>query len=385
MTSPTTSGHRVLLLHPHAATRAQLLESLRELSSRALAAQEAATASEGLRTASWFDPEIVLVDLGGDLDLACDAVERLRGPGRTIVGLVDPLHAATREATTLKRLVRAGVADFLTTPCSANELSAVLERVAPDEDPPKRGQILCVHGCKGGVGTTTLAVQIALMLAGSGEAGRVALCDGDLTFGDVGTLLGLSAPHDLADAAAGLGAEAAIATCLAEHPETRLRVLPRPARFADALRVTPEDLGRILLQLQETFDHVVVDTGSGLDRASLAAFDLAEKIFLVTEATTPGVLATERMLHALEELGTMPERLRIVIGRALGPEADLPTGTIAERIGRPVDYRIVEDRAVRAGAQRGTPSILTRPKSELADVIGRLADDAVRPVSLRSP
>ena len=104
----------------------------------------------------------------------------------------------------------------------------------------RTGTTITFFGHKGGVGTTTLAVNTALMLAGSHEAGEVALADTALQFGDAAALLGLAPDRDLADMARGLDEPGALSAYLSQHPETGLRVLARPRELYDAEGLTPE-------------------------------------------------------------------------------------------------------------------------------------------------
>lgn len=127
---------------------------------------------------------------------------------------------------------------------------------------------------------------------------------------------------------------------------------------------------------------MVVDNATVLDLMTLAVLDLSEKIFVVTEAVTPTVLATADFLRVLEEQGFAPERLRLIANRHAASDGNLPPGTIAQRVGRPVDYVVAHDRA--AAANRGVPVIRGRPKSNFPDVVSKIAEDIARPVLMRS-
>ena len=99
----------------------------------------------------------------------------------------------------------------------------------------------------------------------------------------------------------------------------------------------------------------------------------------------PGAAGFVRIRDFLLELGfdLRFERLRVVVNRYAAGDGNLPPGTVAERLGRPVDYTVSYNRAFAVAANRGTPMILGRLKGDFAEVVGRIAEDAVRPVLSR--
>ncbi len=380
----TTQGvARALIIHPVGAIRRTIAQMLRQAGGPPMTLREAESLTEGLGAASWFDPRYVLLDLTEERSLALEVAREVRRADRLVIGLYNPLLLREREDEFFRAAARAGVGDFVPLPASEAELAAAL--VAPRERLDEAGgQIITFFGHKGGVGTTTLAVNTALLLAGSGEAGEVALCDAALQFGDAAALLGLAPDRDLADMARDVDDLGALSTYLSQHQETGLRVLARPRQLADAESVTPEALSRLLIRLQRRFSYVVVDTAPVLDLMSLAVLDLSEKIFLVTEAVTPTVLGTASFLRLLEEQGFAAARLRIIVNRYTASEGNLPQGTIAQQLGQPVDYAISYDPAFLTAANRGAPLILSRHKSDFPSILGQIADDVTRPVLERT-
>ena len=379
---PSPSVARALIVHPVEAMRRAVAHALRQVAGAPITVHEAGSLTEGLRAARWYDPSYVLLDLSEERSLALEVAQEVRRADRLVIGLYNPLLLRDHEDDFFRAAARAGVGDFVPLPAAEAERAAALAGPRPDAA-AAGGRTIAFFGHKGGVGTTTLAVNTALLLAGSGEAGEVALCDADLQFGDAAALLGLAPDRDLADMARDLDHLGALSAYLSRDPATGLRVLARPRDLVDAERVTPEELARLVIHLQRRFDTVVVDTPPVLDLMTLAVLDLAEKVILVTEAVTPTVLGTARLLRLLEEQGFAAERLRVVVNRHAAFEGNLPPGTVAEQLGRPVDYVIAYDRAFVTAATRGAPPILGRRKSDFPDVVGRLADDVVRPVLAR--
>jgi pilus assembly protein CpaE len=368
----------VLVVHGETETRRTLIDTLRTaLPGTSLHAAEAATATQGLQAASWLDPRVVLLDLTAERKLALDVARNLRRPDRLILGLYNPMLAADRGAELFRTGARAGVSDFVALPASAAELASALAALEPrGAERGREGRVVAFVAAQGGAGSTTLAVNSALVLAGSRAAGGVVLADASLQFGNAAAYLGLAPDRDLVDLLRDLDAATTLTPYLLHHAETGLHLLASPRDAADAEAIAPEDLSRALVALRRRFETLVVDLPAAIDLRTLAALDLADRIYVVTEAVAPTVSSTQRLLGLVDELG-LGERVRIVVNRYSSFEGNLSEGILGQRLGRPVDRIVPYDRAVVVAANRGAPLVLAQRKGAFAEAIGELAGDAV--------
>ena len=368
----------VLVVHPEAETRRALVETLRlALPGSALHTSEASTPTQALQVASWLDPKVVLLDLIAERRLALDVARTLRRPGRWILGLYNPLIAADRGAELFRAGARAGVTDYVALPASEAELAAALSALESSASESRRdGRVLAFIAAQGGAGSTTLALNTALVLAGSRAAGGVVLCDANLQFGNAAAHLGLAPDRDLIDLLRDLDAATTLTPYLLHHTETGLNLLASPGDAADAEAVAPEDLSRALVALRRRFETLIVDLPAAVDLRTLAALDLADRIYVVTEAIAPTVVSTQRLLALLDELG-LADRVRVVVNRYSSFEGNLSEGVVAQRLGRPVDRVVPYDRAVVVAANRGAPLVLAQRRGAFAEAIGELAGEAV--------
>jgi pilus assembly protein CpaE len=374
---------RVLVIHPHAETRRSVERALRSVGSATLSIYEAASLSQGFESARTLDPEIVLLDLGEERELALDVARGLRTPERAIVGLYNPLVLKQGELDFFRAAARAGVSDFVPLPVAEPELREALESASRSRQTPGRppeGRVVTFYSPKGGVGRTTLAVNTAVVLSASDlTIGEVALCDADLQFGNAAAHLGLVPDHDLADLAGGLEGLQTLSTHFANHAQTHLHLLASPRDPIDADRVTPEQMSRVLIALRRRFEVVVVDAPSLLDLMSLALLDLSDLIFLVTEPVAPTVLSTARCLDLLQRQGIGGGRIEIVLNRAGEGAGQLAERLIDEQLGRPIEHRVPEDRSLVAALNRGEPAVVAKQQGPFAEAISDLAQAAVRP------
>lgn len=377
---------RILVIHPEPETRRSVAAALRQDGSRALSLYEAGSMPEGLESIRRLEPDVVLLDLTDEQGLALEVAREARRPDRRLVGLYNPLVVRDHEVDFLRRFARAGVGDFIPLPASAAELQAALDAapVGLAAKSAAEGRMVAFMSPKGGVGTTVTAVNAALALGGSGSfPNGVALCDAALQFGSVATMLGLVPDRDLADMVRDLDDLGPPSAYLVRLPDPGVSVLARPRDPRDAERVSPEGLSRALINLRRSFDLVVVDTPPNLDLLTLAALDLSERIFVVTEGIAPALLATSRFLDLLAEMGFAPERIGVVLNRA-GLDGTLSEAQVGEQLGRRVDYSLPYDKAVVTSVHTGTPLVVGRRKTPFAKAVADFAQDAALYLAPRS-
>lgn len=368
----------VLIAHPEADTRRTLVDTLRRaLPNAPLHVHEASSPAQALQAASWLDPKLVLVDLSAERKLALEAVRTLRKTGRWILGLYNPMLTSDRGAEIFRIGVRAGITDFVALPASEADLAGALAALDGAASEPRRdGRVVVFISGQGGVGATTLAVNSALLLAGSKAAGGVVLCDAAMQLGNAAAQLGLAVDRDIVDLLRDLEAAATLTPYLLHHSETGLHLLAAPRDPLDADRLVPEDLSRALIALRRRFETIVVDLPARVDLMTLAALDLADRIYVVTEGVVTTVVSTQRLLSLLDDLG-LAERIRIVLNRQATLEGNLSESAVGQRLGRPVDRVVPYDRSVVVAANRGAPLVLAQRRGAFNDAIGELAGDFV--------
>jgi Flp pilus assembly CpaE family ATPase len=203
------------------------------------------------------------------------------------------------------------------------------------------------------------------------------LCDAAVQFGSAATFLGLTPQRDLGDLVRDSQGGTALPACLTDEPATSLKVLAAPRDPIEGDRITPEDLTRVLIELRRRFRWVVVDTPPVLDLMTLTVLDSADRIFIVTEAVTPTVLGTSRLLRVLDEERLAGDRVRVVLNRFNNFEGNLSERTVVDQLQRAIDHVVPYDRNFVIAATRGRPVALGRPAAALEAALSRLGEDAV--------
>jgi pilus assembly protein CpaE len=291
----------------------------------------------------------------------------------------------------------AGAREFLVKPFSSDELNASIRQVwtrekdklsrfapvaVPTETPREPGDpaaVTAVFSPKGGVGRTTVSVNLAVAAAATGK--RVALVDASFQFGDVGVLLNLNPRNkSIADLASELqaGEAESLDTFMITH-SSGVRVLLAPPSPEQAELIGPTSVKRVLQGLRADFDLVVVDCPSSFNDATLAVLDEADLILTLLTLEITSVKNMRLFLEVCEQLGYGPEKIRLVLNRA-DSTLGIRVADVEQSIGRKVDHTIVSDgRSVVYALNRGVPFFLSNREAQVSQDIERLASAVTGP------
>lgn len=270
--------------------------------------------------------------------------------------------AVTSQSATAEQLLdamRAGANDFLRPDGTAEELREVLRRAAGAVQPdasrgPSGGLVVGVFSNKGGVGTTTIAINVAGALARR-TAGSVVLVDLVLQHGDIGTLLDTPSVYTVAHLAREVDrADASyLKSAISKHP-SGLFVLPAPAAADEAESVTGTMVSRIVTALRGAFDYVILDLANEFSDPTLAALDASDRILLLTLPDVPSVRNTRRGLELFERLRYEPSKTLLAVNRA-DAQGRMQQDTMETALGRPIQWSVPNDyQAVVQAVNQGT-------------------------------
>ena len=236
------------------------------------------------------------------------------------------------------------------------------------------GQIVAIFSPKGGVGRTTIAVNMAI--AAATELGQtVVLVDASFQFGDVGVLLNLNPKNkSIADLVPELeaGEPESLDTFVINH-SAGVRVLLAPPSPEMAELITPTVVKRVLEALRREHDLVIVDCTSWFNETTLAILDVADTVLTVLSLEITSIKNMRLFLEVADQLGYEQNKVKLVLNRA-DSSLGIRVTDVENSIGRKVDHTIVSDgRSVVYALNRGVPFFLSNREAQVSQDILRLA------------
>jgi pilus assembly protein CpaE len=282
----------------------------------------------------------------------------------------------------LMRAIKAGAREFFTAPLKAEEVASALEKIKAQAEETASssertsGRIVTVVGSKGGVGATTVAVNLAAALAAQNSGARVALLDMNTLFGDIPLFLDLKAKFHWGEITRNLDRldEAFLNNVLERHA-SGVSVLTSPGHLNGHEAPTPESMDRLLGLMQTQFDVTVIDTGQATDDTALRILQLSDTVLLVSVLSLPCLSNVNRIIQSFTGLGyTSRENIQVVVNRYL-KKTEISLADAEAGIGRKVFGIVPNDyRATMSAINQGKPVIELAPKSGLAAGFRRMAE-----------
>jgi pilus assembly protein CpaE len=235
-----------------------------------------------------------------------------------------------------------------------------------------RGKVITVFSPKGGVGKTTLAVNLAIGLTQRG-ANKVCVVDLDLAFGDVAITLQLFPARTIADAVhLQSGLDFPVLEPLLTDYQDMVSTLVAPVQ-PDAKDSIPAPLvGRVLNLLKHNFDFVVVDTSPAFDEFVLQAFDETDEMLLVTTLDVPTLKNVKVAVETLDLLNFPKPKRHLVLNRA-DDKVGLSPDKVESTLGMKIAVAIPTSSQVAHATNAGEPIIASQPKHAVSQAIAKFA------------
>jgi pilus assembly protein CpaE len=258
------------------------------------------------------------------------------------------LTSAQTDSAVLLEAFRAGVKEFIPQPIQRAELEDALTRFKERQKErrpatAKRSKLITVIGSKGGVGTTTIAVNLAVSLRQTNPDRSVVLVDLNPQFGDAALFLDVAPTHTIGDVAKNLARldETFLMSILYKH-SSGLHVLPSVDTVEEIGMLTPEAAEKTLELLQTMFDYIVIDGGDSLADTTLATLNISPTVLLVGTLTLPVVRNTKRLLTILAHLNYPLDHIDIVVNR-YEKRTEVSAKDMEEVLGRKASWMIPND------------------------------------------
>jgi pilus assembly protein CpaE len=321
-------------------------------------------------------PDIVIVNLDGDKTKSLFMVGQLASQYPKL-----PILTISSDPQAVLQSLQRGAKHFLTPPVGLEDMVATLRKALnesgvvssstgiPSSTPSST--IISVLGSRGGVGCTSIAVNLATTLA-CDPSHNVALIDLDLAMGDADIAIELPGHETISLSDLARNIERLdmnyLRRALIKHPETGISILRHPMELSEIGIIHEGHIERILNLIKISYSHLVIDLSKAILPTDLMALRMSDVILLIAQLELSSLRNVVRMVHSLTQEADLGDRLRIVINRAGSEHTDdgISIKKAEEVIGKPIFWQIPNEAKTMMGSRiAGMPLSIFAPKSKL--------------------
>jgi pilus assembly protein CpaE len=374
---------RVAIVDPSDATREPLRNLLLGVESVWLEA-ECSRYEFFIDVARQSIPDLVVVALDADQSKALQLIQQL---GSEFPGLPILAVSARGDGQSILQALRAGAKEFLTQPVVLEELMLALQRLRQTRvgadgvmqmsggGPKVDSQLISIVGSRGGIGCTSIAVNLGCILAQEPD-NNVALVDLDLALGDADVALDLIPDYTLADVALNIDRldMTFLRRSLSKHA-CGLSLLPHPVQMEDISLIHEDHLGRVIGLLRASYSHLLFDLSKRYTPTDMTAMRMSDTILLVAQLELTSLRNVVRLLHTLGQEDGLGDKIKIVVNRVGSDDGDITLKKAEETIGMPIYCQLPNDYKALSGSRNaGEPLLTHAPKSKVQIALQGLAN-----------
>jgi pilus assembly protein CpaE len=371
---------RVAIVDPSDSTREPLRNLLLGVESVWLEA-ECSRYEFFIDVARQSNPDLVVIALDADHAKALQLIGQLavECPNVPILAV-----SARGDGQSILQALRAGAKEFLTAPVVLEELLVALQRLrqsragtegfSSNGTSTRESLLVAVAGSRGGVGCTSIAVNLGCNLA-QDPANAVALIDLDLALGDADVALDLIPDYTLADVAMNIDRldMTFLRRSLCKH-SSGLSLLPHPVQMEDIGLIHEDHLQRVIGLLKASYNQLIFDLSKRFTPTDLTAMRMADVILLVCQLELTSLRNVVRMMHTLGQEEGLHEKIKVVVNRVGADECEITLKKAEETLGRPIFWQVPNDfRAMLGARNAGVPLLQHAPRSKAQVSLAGLA------------
>ena len=323
-------------------------------------------------------PDVILMDINmPDMDgITATEIIRKESPYLQVVML-----SVQGDHDYMRRAMLVGARDFLTKPPSVDDLTSTIRRagkLALEEKAKrtknnevqstngfssyivpsrKNGKVIMVFSPKGGVGSTTVAVNLAISL--HNEETKAVLIDADLQFGDVSLFLNEHNKNSILDLSSRVEEldDEIVESVMIKNKSTGLDVLSSPLRPELAEKISADQVTKLLNYLKGIYSYIIVDTSSNIDDITLSILDVCDLIVLISTQDIPSIKNNRLFLELLASLDFSRERIVFCLNK-FDRRIAIPPEKIGDHLKLKIDSIIpLDEQVVIPSVNRGTPFV----------------------------
>ena len=282
------------------------------------------------------------------------------------------------------RAMRLGAKEFLPKPVLKEELQRIISIFLQhgDEQDDTASKIITIYSNKGGIGKTTIAVNLALELAKT-TRDKVALLDLNLQLGDISTFLNLNPAFDVSYVIKNLidKKDETLLKAFEKYKDTSMYILADPSYIEQSESITPQQITTLFKVLKKVFPYIVVDMCSNIDPNSLKILDLSDWIMFTTIVNIPAIRNSQRCLNLFKSRRYPSGKVKIIINRYMEND-EIKIEDIETTLGEKIYWKIPNNYfSIMDSINKGVTVSEINSNSNIAnsfrDLASKVSDDIV--------
>ena len=331
------------------------------------------------------NPDLAIVVLDSDPEAALALIAELTQshPSCSVLCV-----SGSTEGSLILQAMRNGAKEFLNSPLQLDDFMSALDRIVSTSSgksgkKARRSQVISVVGVGGGVGCTSLGINLGCTFAQDPEC-SIVIIDLDLALGDADVWLDIIPDYTIQDVADNITRldYSLLKRSLTQH-DCGAFLLPRPVHVDPMAPMTPDQLQRVIALLKATFTHLVIDLSKSYSPLDLAAMQSSDTIIMVTQLDLPSLRNVVRMCQFLDEQ-ELGEKLKIVVNRIGLEDSQISLSKALDTIGREVFWQIPNDYSTMVESRNnGVPLLVEAPRAKVTRAIEQLAEKLDSALSAR--
>jgi len=334
--------------------------------------------------------DVLVLEIGSDPESEFETIRSLLQ--ENVVGNLFLTSSRTTPDILLPAL-RAGAKEFFSQPIDTAEVTRAFQKVTTDsqqtmrdgEEPVSPGKIFSVLGAKGGVGTTTFAVNLATSIQALDKKKLVALVDMNRLVGEVPLFLDLEANTNWEEIGKNFSRlDAAYLQSAMTRHSSGVYVMPAPSSFDAETHLPAGSLFQIVKAMRQFFNYIIIDGGMHFDDTLFKIFGESERVYLVSILSLPCIINVRKLQESILTTGGVTNgKLRIIANR-FEKKAQISLTEANKIIGTDISTTIPNDYALTMAAINNGKTIAEiSASSSVAKVYKKLAESIVEPTVKR--
>ena len=342
---------------------------------------EAPDAEQGIELAKELKPDIILIDINlpGMDGLKATEILNKELPTTSII-----IISVQEEHYYMHQAIAAGAKEFLMKPFTRDELMEAIRHVfsfderfkshqAVEELKDKKSEVITIFSGKGGVGKTTITVNLAVALAKLTKE-KVVILDLDLQFGDVSLMMNLHNNLTITDLIHQIGNidSEELEHYLLAH-KSGVKILAAPQRPEEAKLITRTHISKIIKLLQENYRYILIDTEPAFHENNLVAFNFSDKILMISVLELAAIKNIHHSIQIMDKLGYLKEKIYLILNRC-DMKFGLNIRDVEKTLDLPIKIHIPNNWSTTVRAfNSGKPFVISNPKASITFSIHELA------------